>query len=74
MSNTADIRKKFLFLTVNFSLSSQNYRKEFDNCIKYIMDGKGVVITGNAGYGNSGCTEAILNFCEDANIPCTDKE
>lgn len=34
------------------------------------MDGKGVVITGNAGYGKSGCTEAILNFCEDANIPC----
>lgn len=46
------------------------HRKEFDNCIKYIMDGKGVVITGNAGYGKSGCTEAILNFCEDANIPC----
>lgn len=46
------------------------HRKEFDDCIKYIMDGKGVVITGSAGYGKSGCTEAILDFCEESNIPC----
>lgn len=46
------------------------HRKEFDDCIKDTMDGKGVVITGSAGYGKSGCTEAILNFCEETDIPC----
>ena len=35
-------------------------RKEFGECIETINDEQSFVITGNAGYGKSGCTEAIL--------------
>ena len=37
------------------------HRKEFDDCIAAIVDEKSMIISGNAGYGKSGCTEAILN-------------
>lgn len=45
------------------------FRKEFDDCIKEIANEKSIIISGNAGYGKSGCTEAILNYCEEKNIP-----
>lgn len=45
------------------------FRKEFDDCIKEIANEKSIIIFGNAGYGKSGCTEAILNYCEEKNIP-----
>ena len=44
-------------------------RKEFEECIETINDEQSFIITGNAGYGKSGCTEAILNYCEWENIP-----
>lgn len=44
-------------------------RKEFDDCIRAIEDEKSVIIVGNAGYGKSGCTEAILDYCEKRKLP-----
>lgn len=46
------------------------YREEFDDCIKVIGNEKSAIISGSAGYGKSGCTEAILNYCEERKIPC----
>lgn len=34
-------------------------RKEFGSCIESIENGKSFIICGSAGYGKSGCTEAI---------------
>lgn len=45
------------------------YRKEFDDCIEAIVNEKAVIISGSAGYGKSGCTEAILNYCEEKKLP-----
>ncbi len=44
-------------------------RKEFDRCIELIENEKSFIICGNAGYGKSGCTEAILNYCERKRMP-----
>lgn len=44
-------------------------RKEFDSCIESIKNGKSFIICGSAGYGKSGCTEAILNYCERKRMP-----
>ncbi len=45
------------------------HRKEFDDCVEAIANEKAVIISGNAGYGKSGCTEAILNYCEEKKLP-----
>lgn len=45
------------------------YREEFDDCIKAIENEKSAIISGSAGYGKSGCTEAILNYCEERKLP-----
>lgn len=45
------------------------HRKEFDDCIEAIVNEKATIISGSAGYGKSGCTEAILNYCEEKQIP-----
>lgn len=45
------------------------HRKEFDDCIEAIVNEKAVIISGSAGYGKSGCTEAILNYCEEKKLP-----
>lgn len=45
------------------------HRKVFDDCIEAITNEKSIIISGNAGYGKSGCTEAILNYCEEDKIP-----
>lgn len=44
-------------------------RKEFDLCRKIIDLGESIIIHGKAGNGKSGCTEAILNYCEENMIP-----
>lgn len=44
-------------------------RKEFDRCIELIENEKSFIICGSTGYGKSGCTEAILNYCERKQIP-----
>ena len=44
-------------------------RSEFEECIEAINSEKSFIITGNAGYGKSGCAEAILNYCERGDIP-----
>ncbi len=44
-------------------------RSEFAECIKAINEGQSFVVSGNAGYGKSGCTEAVLDFCEKEDIP-----
>lgn len=45
------------------------HRKEFDDCIKAIQSEQSFIISGGAGYGKSGCTEAIIDYCELKNIP-----
>jgi hypothetical protein len=45
------------------------HRKVFADCIEAITNEKSIIISGNAGYGKSGCTEAILNYCEEEKIP-----
>jgi len=50
-------------------LSGFVQRKVFDDCIEAIINEKSIIISGNAGYGKSGCTEAILNYCEEEKIP-----
>lgn len=45
------------------------YRKEFDDCISMIISERSFIISGGAGYGKSGCTEAIINYCVGENIP-----
>ncbi|WYD51129.1 hypothetical protein LDJ93_08770 [Fusobacterium nucleatum] len=50
-------------------LSGFVQRKVFDDCIEAITNEKSIIISGNAGYGKSGCTEAILNYCEEEKIP-----
>ncbi len=45
------------------------YRKEFDECINMIKTEKSFIISGRAGYGKSGCTEFIINYCEAEHIP-----
>ncbi len=44
-------------------------RKEFGRCIESIENEKSFIICGSAGYGKSGCTEAILNYCERKRMP-----
>lgn len=44
-------------------------RTEFKECIAAINNEQSFIISGNAGYGKSGCTEAILNYCENEGIP-----
>ena len=44
-------------------------RKEFGSCIESIENGKSFIICGSAGNGKSGCTEAILNYCERKRMP-----
>lgn len=45
------------------------HRTEFNTCIDAIQKEQSFIISGNAGYGKSGCTEAILSYCESNHIP-----
>ena len=44
-------------------------RREFEECMNLIKNEQSFVIYGFAGYGKSGCTEAILNYCEKEYMP-----
>lgn len=44
-------------------------RKEFDLCKRAIDLGESIIIHGKAGNGKSGCTEAIMDYCEENLIP-----
>ena len=44
-------------------------RKEFDLCRSSIELGESIIVHGKAGNGKSGCTEAIMNYCEKQLIP-----
>ncbi len=43
-------------------------RKEFNECIKLVEDGKSIIIHGKAGIGKTGFTHNIINYCEKENI------
>ncbi len=45
------------------------HRNEFVRCIDVLKDEENLLISGNAGCGKSGCTEAIIEYCEEENIP-----
>ncbi|WP_338596445.1 hypothetical protein [Clostridium baratii] len=45
------------------------YRDEFDECISKIEKQKSIIIDGKAGIGKSGCTNLIIKYCKDNNIP-----
>lgn len=45
------------------------HRKEFEKCINAIKNEKSFIISGAAGHGKSGCTEAIMDYCESKKIP-----
>ncbi len=44
-------------------------RTEFAKCIEAIQNGDNLIISGKAGYGKSGCVEAVLDYCEQNTIP-----
>ncbi|MFR5858470.1 MAG: hypothetical protein ACLUJC_04490 [Clostridia bacterium] len=44
-------------------------RPEFEECIDVLKNEKNLIISGNAGYGKSGCAEAIVNYCKNEKIP-----
>lgn len=44
-------------------------RKEFDVCKKEILAGNSLIIHGRAGSGKSGCTQAIIEYCENNTLP-----
>lgn len=44
-------------------------RQEFEFCIEAIKSEQNLIISGSAGYGKSGCTEAILDYCDREQIP-----
>lgn len=44
-------------------------RHEFEECKKMIDIGQSFIIHGNAGTGKSGCTENIIDFCNQEHIP-----
>lgn len=55
-----------VFITLKNGLAE---RKEFAACIAAIDLGNSVIIHGKAGIGKSGCTEAIINYCQANIIP-----
>ncbi len=44
-------------------------REASEECIDYIEKGKSIIIHGNAGMGKSGCTENIIYYCSENDIP-----
>jgi len=54
-----------------FNLINGNllYREEFKTCNDNIEHGHSIVIHGKAGSGKSGCTLAIISYCENRKIP-----
>ena len=48
--------------------SGLKIRTQFDECKKYIQEGKSIIIHGKAGNGKSGLTENIIDWCNKSNI------
>lgn len=44
-------------------------RSEVKLCIESLNRGKSIIIHGKAGHGKSGCTQGIVSYCDDNNIP-----
>lgn len=44
-------------------------RETSEKCINYLLEGKSLIIHGNAGVGKSGCTENIIDYCSENDIP-----
>jgi hypothetical protein len=44
-------------------------REEFSKCREIIDSGNSLIIHGKAGRGKSGCTEDIINYCQENTIP-----
>lgn len=44
-------------------------RSEFETCIHHVENETCFIISGSAGCGKSGCTEAIIRHCQDKEIP-----
>jgi hypothetical protein len=44
-------------------------RDEFEVCRQIIDEGNSFILHGSAGIGKSGCTENIINFCKEQDIP-----
>jgi hypothetical protein len=44
-------------------------RNEVDKCITYIMEGKSIILHGEAGYGKSGCVLGAIRQLKEQNIP-----
>ncbi|GIP59880.1 hypothetical protein [Paenibacillus woosongensis] len=44
-------------------------RQEFIECRKAIESGNSLIIHGKAGRGKSGCTEDIITYCQENNVP-----
>ena len=44
-------------------------RVEVTQCIESLNSGKSVIIHGKAGQGKSGCTQGIITYCEEKDIP-----
>lgn len=44
-------------------------RNEIEKCITQILDGKSIILHGEAGYGKSGCVLGIMRSLQEQNIP-----
>lgn len=40
-----------------------------NECIKNIEENNSIIIHGKSGIGKSGCTEGIINYCKEKNVP-----
>lgn len=58
-----EYKEKFIPLKSGFV-----HREEADECIQAIEADKHIIISGSAGCGKSGCTEAVLKYCEQKGI------
>lgn len=48
--------------------SGLEIRKQLEQCINYIQEGKSIIIHGKAGNGKSGLTENIIDWCDENQI------
>ncbi|NWL88482.1 hypothetical protein DMN77_12970 [Paenibacillus sp. 79R4] len=55
-----------VFIPLNNELIA---REEFSICRKVIDSGESLIVHGKAGRGKSGCTEDIINYCQEKAIP-----